>query len=75
MLTSMVGADCLSCDVQHVHFADCVYVFYYLLHASCFRFRITNGVGRFDHFYCFWEVCSDDLVIILGAEIGNRSLI
>lgn len=27
------------------------YVFYYLLHASCFR--ITNGVGRFGHFYCF----------------------
>lgn len=72
MLTPVVVADCLSCDVQHVHFTDCVYVFYYLLHASCFR--ITNGVGRFGHFIVF-EGLLNDIVIILGAETWNRSLI
>lgn len=55
MLTAMMQT-ILSYDVQHVHFTECVHVFYYLLHVSCFR--ITNGVGGFGHFYtCVLKVC------------------
>lgn len=67
MLTTMVQT-ILSNDVQHVHFTDCVHVFYYLLHVSCFR--ITNGVGGFGHFYtCVLKVCLTTLPLFGGREI------
>lgn len=51
------------------HFTDCIHVFYYLIHASCFR--ITNGVGGFGHFYtCVLEVCSMTLSLFWEQRSG-----
>lgn len=44
----------------------------FMLHASALRMVL----GGFGHFYtCVFEGLLDDIVIVLGAEIGNRSLV